>query len=291
MTGMMIGTIINIVLDPIMILVLRMGVAGAAVATVIGNICTMLFYMRFLLGSKTALSISPKYFLIKNKIENKIANEIRGGIPKEVFIVGLPASVSKIIMNVSMIILNTFLASYGDAVVAAMGIALKSMLVISFLQQGFGIGIMPLIGYAYGAKQYERMKKLLFFTIKCTIGIGVVLVIVFFIFTKQLINIFIDDSEVITYGIIILRALIISAPIFGIVFTLYGALQAMGKSVEALLIMLSRQGIIFVPALVIGKMVAGLSGIIYAQPIADLASVLMSIILFISIYKKWRKLD
>jgi putative MATE family efflux protein len=279
MTGMMIGTIVNIILDPIMILALRMGVAGAAIATVIGNICTMLFYLRFLIGAKTGLSISPKHFSVKD------------GITKEVFTVGLPASVSKIIMNVSMIVLNTFLAAYGDTVVAAMGIALKSMLVISFLQQGFGIGIMPLIGYAYGAKQHNRMKQILFFTIKCTIGIGIVLVIVFFLFTRQMINVFIDDTDVIADGVLILRALILTAPVFGIVYTLYGALQAMGKSFAALLIMISRQGLVFLPAIAIGSMIAGLNGIIYAQPIADAASVVIAIILFTSIYRKWRRID
>jgi Na+-driven multidrug efflux pump len=191
-------------------------------------------------------------------------------------------------MSASNIVLNTYLAVYGDTVVAAMGVATKSTTIITFLQMGFGIGVMPLIGYAYGAKQYDRMKQVLLFTIKCTIGIGIVLVIVFFIFTKHIISIFIDDSEVITYGVLILRALILSAPLLGVPFTLYGAFQAMGKSVEALLIILSRQGLVFIPALAIGNMIAGLNGIVYAQPIADAALVIMAVIMFISIYKKWR---
>jgi putative MATE family efflux protein len=276
MTGMMIGTIVNIVLDPIMILVLRMGVTGAAIATIIGNMCTIIFYLTFLLGRKTGLSISPKHFSVRN------------GVAKGVFAVGLPAAATKIIINVATVILNNFLASYGDTVVAAMGVAMKSTLVIAFLQQGFGVGIMPLIGYAYGAKQYDRMKKVLLFTIKCTIGIGIVLVIVFFIFTKQIIGVFIDDAEVITYGILILRALLLSAPILGILFTLWAALQAMGKSLQALLIIIGRQGFVFLPALAIGNMLAGLNGVVYAQPISDAASVIMAVIMFISIYKKWR---
>jgi putative MATE family efflux protein len=276
MTGMMLGTIVNIVLDPIMILALNLGVAGAAIATLIGNMCTLLFYLRFLLGKNTALSISPKYF------------KIRDSVAKGVFSVGFPAAASKIIINVAAIVLNNFLAIYGDTAIAAMGIALKSMLIIAFLQQGFGIGIMPLIGYAFGAKQHDRMKKILFFTIKCTIGIGVVLLIVLFIFTKQIINVFIDDKEVIIYGVMILRALLLSAPILGILFTLYGALQAMGKSLEALLIIIGRQGLIFLPALYIGNIIAGLYGIIYAQPIADVACVIMAAIMFTVIYRKWR---
>jgi putative MATE family efflux protein len=276
MTGLMIGTIVNIVLDPIMILTLGMGVPGAAIATVIGNMCTIIFYLRFLIGSKTVLSISPKHFLVKD------------GIAKGVFAVGLPSAASRILINVATIVLNVFLSAYGDTAVAAMGVAMKSTLLILFLQQGFGDGIMPLIGYAFGAKQYDRMKKVLFFTIKCTIGIGVVLVIVFFIFTKQIIRVFIDDTEVITYGVLILRALILPAPVLGIMFTLYGALQAMGKSLEALLIIISRQGFVFLPALVIGNMIAGLNGIVYAQPITDVACIIMEAIIFTSIYRNWR---
>jgi Na+-driven multidrug efflux pump len=132
------------------------------------------------------------------------------------------------------------------------------------------------------------MKKVLLFTIKCTIGIGIVLVIVLFIFTKQIISVFIDDREVITYGVMILRTLILSAPILGILFTLYGALQAMGKSVEAFLIIKGWKGFVFLPALAICNMIAGLNGIVYAQPIADAAVVIMAAIMFISIYKKWR---
>jgi putative MATE family efflux protein len=220
MTGLMIGTIVNIVLDPIMILVLGMGVTGVAIATVIGNICTIIFYLRFLVGSKTVLSISPKNLSFDFSVKN--------GIAKGVFAVGLPAAASKIIVNVATIILNNFLVSYGDTAVAAMGVAMKTTLIIAFLQQGFGFGIMPLIGYDYGAKQYDRMKAILLFTIKCTIGVGIVLVLVLFIFTKLIIRVFIDDTEVITYGVMILRALLLSAPILGILFTLYGALQAMG---------------------------------------------------------------
>jgi putative MATE family efflux protein len=277
MTGMMIGTIVNIVLDPIMILMLHMGVAGAAIATIIGNLCTIIFYLIFLLGSKTGLSLSPKHFSIKD------------GVAKGVFAVGLPAGATKIIINMSFIVLNNFLSLYGDNVVAAMGVAMKSTLVIAFLQQGFGVGIMPLIGYSYGAKQYDRMKAVLLFTIKCTIGIGIVLVIVFLIFTKQIIGVFIDDTEVIMYGVMILRALLLSAPILGILFTLWAALQAMGKSLQALLIIVARQGFVFLPALAIGNMLAGLNGVIYAQPISDAASVIMAVIMFISIYRKWHR--
>jgi Na+-driven multidrug efflux pump len=259
-----------------MILALGMGVAGAAIATIIGNICTIVFYLRFFIGSKTVLSMSPKYLTLKDNIA------------KGVFAVGLPAAASKIIVNVATIVLNIFLSAYGDTAVAAMGIAMKSTLVIAFLQQGFGFGIMPLIGYAYGAKQYDRMKKVLLFTIKCTIAIGIVLVIVLFIFTKLIIKVFIDDTEVITYGVMILRALLLSAPILGILFTLYGALQAMGKSVQAFLIIIGWKGFVFLPVLAISNMIAGLNGIVYAQPIADAACVIMAAIMFTSIYRKWR---
>jgi putative MATE family efflux protein len=275
MIGMMIGTILNIVLDPIMIFTLNMGVAGAAIATVIGNACSVAYYLIFLIGKKTGLSISLRDFSAKD------------GIAKGVFAVGLPAAAANILMSASMVVLNTFLSAFDDVAIAAMGVAMKATSILTFMQMGLGIGVMPLIGYNFGAKQYDKMKKVLLFTIECTVAIGIVLGIVFFIFTKQIISVFIDDAAVIDYGVKILHALTLSAPVLGIPFTLYGAFQAMGKSISALLIIISRQGLVFIPALFLGNMIAGFNGIIYAQPIADGALVVMSVIMFVAIYKKW----
>ena len=126
MIGMMIGTIVNIVLDPVMILGMNMGVAGAAIATIIGNICTVVFYLFFFAKMKTGLSISPKHFTAKERILSGV------------FAIGIPASINNILMSTANIILNNFLASYGDIPVAAMGVAMKANMLVILVQIGLG---------------------------------------------------------------------------------------------------------------------------------------------------------
>ena len=140
MIGNLIGTITNIILDPIMILWLGWGVSGAAVATVLGNVAACIFYLHYLLHKKgTALSIKPSDFQWKNRIASSV------------FSIGIPASLNNILMSCANILLNNVLISYGDTPVAAMGIAMKANMIVILLQIGLCAGIQPLIGYNYGA--------------------------------------------------------------------------------------------------------------------------------------------
>lgn len=280
MMGMMIGTIINIVLDPIMILWLNMGVGGAAIATILGNIVASLYYIMYFFNKKnnSILSISYKDFSAK------------GHIVRNVFSIGIPASLTNVLMSVASIILNVFLASYGDNPVAAMGVASKANLLVVMLQLGLAIGIQPLLGYCYGAKQIDKLKKVIKFSSICTLVIGTVLTAAYFVFTENIVRIFINDEEVIQYGIIILRALMLCGPIIGIMFILTTAFQAMGKGIPSLLLSVSRQGFVFLPVLIVGNIIAGINGVIYAQSVADIASLIMSIVMFMVIVKKEEKI-
>jgi putative MATE family efflux protein len=274
MVGMMIGTMVNIVLDPIMILSMNMGVTGAAIATIIGNICTVIFYLWYLLRLKTVLSISPQDF------------SMREGIVRGIMAIGVPASLTNVLMSAANIIMNTFLVSYSDAAVAAMGIAMRANILLMFLQLGLAMGVQPLIGYTYGAQQYGRMKQVISFSVKCNIVIGVVLTVLYFVFTKAIIEIFITDTEVVVYGTTFLRALTLTGPVIGIMFVLNSAFQAIGMAIPSLLLSISRQGLMFLPVLIIGNAIAGLDGLVYAQPIADIGTLLISLIMFISVNKK-----
>lgn len=135
MIGNLIGTITNIILDPIMILWLGWGVSGAAVATVLGNVAACIFYLYYLLHKKeTVLSIKPSDFQWKNRIASGV------------FSIGIPASLNNILMSCANILLNKVLISYGDTPVAAMGIAMKANMIVILLQIGLCAGIQPLIG-------------------------------------------------------------------------------------------------------------------------------------------------
>lgn len=189
MIGNLIGTITNIILDPIMILWLGWGVSGAAVATVLGNVAACIFYLYYLLHKKeTVLSIKPSDFQWKNRIASGV------------FSIGIPASLNNILMSCANILLNKVLISYGDTPVAAMGIAMKANMIVILLQIGLCAGIQPLIGYNYGARNVKRLKKIFFFTGLCAVIMGTVLTLLMVIARKPIIHAFINDQEVVTSG-------------------------------------------------------------------------------------------
>lgn len=274
MIGMMIGTIVNIVLDPIMILGLHMGVAGAAVATIIGNICATLYYLFYFWKGKTVLSISPKLFSMDRDI-------LTG-----VFSIGIPASLNNVLMSVSNIVLNLYLVSYGNAAVAGMGVAMKVNILVILVCLGMGMGVQPLVGYNYGANNHHRMKQVMKFGILCNICIGTLVTVIYCVFTKPIINAFIHDPEVIDYGITMLRVLMISGPFIGIMFVLNFSFQAMGKALPSLLLSIGRQGLFFFPILILSNKLFGLDGVIFAQPLADIASVFIAFGMFLIIKKQ-----
>lgn len=287
MLGMVLGQIVNIVLDPIFILDsgdrlfgitlpfgLDLGVAGAAIATVIGNVCSVVFFLIYFLRGKSILSITPARYTLKN------------GIPKGVITVGLPASLNNLLMSLSNIIVNTVLVSYGDNAVAAMGVALKANMLVVMLQIGLGQGVQPLIGYCYGAGNYKRMKKCLRFSIGCNIVIGTVMALFCVIFKENVIGMFINDTQVVELGVKILIALMSPGPVIGIMFVMNFSFQGMGKGVQSLILSVGRQGLIYIPLLFILNKIAGLEGIIWAQPTADIACVITSLVMWVIIKKE-----
>jgi Na+-driven multidrug efflux pump len=190
------------------------------------------------------------------------------------------------LMTFANIMLNNVLSSYGDAPVAAMGVAMKANMLVFMLQMGLAMGIQPLVGYAYGNRDMEKQKKLMKFGSMCTFILGTSLTIVYFLFTEPIIRFFISDADVISYGVKMLRALMIAGPIVGIFFIFNFSFQAMGKALASLLLTLSRQGFVFLPVLLIGNKLLGLDGAVYAQSVADIASIIISLFMFLYIMKK-----
>jgi len=286
MLGSIIGQVTNIILDPIFILEsgdnllgftlpfgFNMGVAGAAIATVIGNIVSVLYFLIYFLKGYSILSITPKRYTV------------RKGIAKGVIGVGLPAALNNLLMSISNIIVNIFLVKYGDSAVAAMGVAMKANMLVVMLQLGLAQGVQPLIGYCYGAKNFKRMRKSMLFSIVCNVIIGTVMMTFYLIFKERVIGLFIDDALVVEYGVKMLVALMVPGPVIGVMFILNFSFQGMGKGFQSLLLSVGRQGLIYIPMLIIMNRLVGLDGIIWAQPTADFACVIMSLIMFIIINK------
>lgn len=274
MIGNLIGTVVNIVLDPIMILVLGWGVAGAAIATVIGNMAASAFYLAYFMKKKSSLSIRLKDFKAGERIATSVMT------------IGIPASLNNILMSFANIVLNQVLVSYGDTPVAAMGVAMKVNMLVVLLQIGLCAGIQPLIGYNYGARNKKRLLGVFRFTGLCAVVMGTVLTVGMVIARRSLIQVFINDADVIRYGIQMVIALQLSGPFIGILFLCINTIQGMGKALPSLILTVCRQGLLFIP-LVLGLNAAfGLDGVIYAQPAADYLSILLAVGICLGIFKK-----
>lgn len=273
MIGNMIGTVINIILDPIMILGFGWGVTGAAVATVLGNLAACLFYLSYFMKKNTVLSISPKYFSMGH------------GIMSSVFAIGVPASLNNILMSFSNIVLNNVLSHYSDNAVAAMGVAMKANMIVVLLQIGLCAGIQPLIGYNYGARNIKRLKRIFWFTGGCSVIMGTVLTILMVIARSSIIHAFIDDAAVVDQGIKMMIALQLSGPVIGILFLGINTLQGMGKAVPSLVLTVCRQGLVFIPSIFILNKIFALNGVIYAQAVADYVSIVIATLLCLGIFR------
>lgn len=281
MIGMVIGQIFNIVLDPIFILApgnklfgitlpfgFDMGVKGAAIATVIGNIASVVYFIFYFMRGKSILSITPGRYSVKD------------GICKGVVSVGLPASLNNLLMSLSNIVVNIFLAKYGDDAVAAMGVAMKANMLVVMLQIGLAQGIQPLIGYCYGAKNYHRMRQSTRFGMMCNVIIGASVTVFYILCRRQVIGMFIQDENVIELGVKMITALMVPGTLLGVMFIINFAFQGMGKGAQSLVLAAGRQGLIFLPMLFIMNKVAGLEGVIWAQPIADACCIVLAVIMF-----------
>lgn len=266
MIGSMIGTIANIVLDPIFISGLGMGVAGAAIATTIGNILASLYFLWYFLKKSKVFSIHAKYFTCKNRIFTGVCST------------GLPTAIFSALMSVSMIVLNQILVAYGNAPVAAIGIVFKANMFVTFLQMGLANGVQPLLGYNYGAGNQKRFIEVDRFTKKCCVIIGILSVAAFFAFRESIIRIFISDSDVVYYGVRMLIGYILSGPFIGILFTNMNCLQSTNNAVYATILSVLRQGLLFIPLLYLLNALFGINGVAFGQSLTDGIAIVLSII-------------
>ncbi len=267
MVGQMIGTISNIVLDPICILVLDWGVAGAAAATVIGNALALIFYILYFLRGNTLLSINIRKF----KAGDKIATDVLA--------IGAPTALNQLLMSVATVVMNTTITQYGDIPLAAMNVALKVNMIVVFVQMGLCMGVQPLLGYNYGSGNKKRLMDIFRFTAITTVILGTILTLIMVFARRFMIALFIDDQEVIDYGMQMIVALQVSGPFVGLSFLCTNCLQGMGKAVQSMILTLCRQCLAYIPAVFIMDALFQLDGLIWAQPISDYVSIILGLIL------------
>ncbi len=271
MMGMLIGNLLNVILDPIMILGFGWNVAGAAIATVIGNVVGALYYLIYLGYGNSLLGVSRPVFH-------------SGGVAWSVLAIGLPASVGSILMSVSSIIMNSHMATYGDMAVAGIGVAIKVTMMTGMVCLGLGQGVQPLLGYCIGAQNWSRYKAILRFSMIFALLLSLILTVVCYLFTNQIVQAFVTDSNALAYGVSFARILLSTSALFGVFYVIISALQAMGAGTPSLIINLSRQGLIYIPSLYLLETVFGVNGIVWAQPLADVLSFILAIVLYLPLH-------
>ena len=270
MIGSMIGTIANIVLDPVLISGFHLGAAGAAVATTLGNILASLYYLWYFVKKSNNFSIGIRNFTCRYGIFSGICS------------CGLPTAIFSTLMSVSTIVLNQILVAYGNAPVAAIGIVFKANMFITFLQMGLANGVQPLLGYNFGSGDKKLFQDIAAYTKKCFIVIGILATLLFFVFRRQIIGLFIQDEEVIMYGVRMLIAYMLSGPVIGILFMNMNCMQSVGKAFWATILSVLRQGVLLIPLLFLLNALGGLTGVIYGQALTDYIAVILSVLM-------WRK--
>ena len=268
MMGQLIGNLLNVVLDPIMILGFGWSITGAAIATVIGNVVGAGYYIVYFLRGKSMLSISPKDFTVKEKVASGVLT------------IGIPAALGSLLMSVSSIIMNSQMTKYGDMALAGVGVAMKVTMMTGMVCIGLGQGVQPLLGYCVGAKKWDRYKGVFRFSMIFAFVLSAVLTVLCYLFLPQIISAFLTDAAAFDYAVAFAKILLCTSVLFGVFYVLINALQACGTAAESLIVNISRQGLIYIPAMFILGALFHETGLIWAQPVADVLSLVLAAVLY-----------
>ncbi|AVQ47720.1 MATE family efflux transporter [Clostridium botulinum] len=269
--SMIIGAILNMILDPIMIGSMNMGVKGAALATLVSQIITTIIYFKFFFGKKSYVKMKWKEFKPSSKIYGEIIK------------VGISMLLLQALTGFSMSLISRNASSYGDAAVSAMGIVLRIVTLGTNVVFGFMKGYQPFVGYNYGARNYERVKDITKNVIKWSTIYCIVWMVIVILFSNSIMSIMINDPEVIRIGT---KALKINTSMFftfGFQFTYATLYLSMGKALAGGILNIGRQGLFLIPVVIILTRLLALNGVIYAQPVADIISTLITIPLAIKV--------
>ncbi|NLK45408.1 MAG: MATE family efflux transporter [Treponema sp.] len=274
MIALTFGGIINVLLDPIFIFTLKMETAGAAIATVISQTISFFLLLQFFFRQKTLCKISIKFLEIDMQ---KLV---------QILLTGFPSLCRQSLASISTILLNRAASVYGDDALAGMSIVMRIIQVVASVMVGIGQGFTPVSGYNYGAKKYKRVKTAYFFTVRAGFICLLFSSIILFAFAPQIIKFFRNDLNVIKIGAAALRFQTIGLPLHSVVIATNMLMQSTGKTKSATLLSSMRQGIYFIPLIIIMPMLFNLTGVIMSQAISDFLSFLTSIPFLILFFKK-----
>jgi len=277
-TGVALGGILNIALDPLFIFPLGLGVKGAAIATMLSNTIATLYFVLLLHKNRkiTVIKFNPANYTLKYNI------------PREILLVGLPSFVIMLMGTFSNLVLNKMVVSYSNEAIAGMGIAKKIDMLAFAIANGMTQGVLPLIGYNFAAKNYPRMRASIKTAFLYSVTVATLGAVFLFTCAVPVMKFFIDNAETVTYGQHFLRTICITCPAISVTMMIISIFQATGQKVKPMILSFLRKGGIDVPFMFIMNSAVGVNGIPWATPISDVLAMTSAIILFIPYWKKFK---
>ena len=275
MFALLSGAVINIGLDPLFIYAFHMGVAGAAIATAISQFISTAIYLSYILKKKSAFT-----FAIKNFSPS-------GQIYIEVLKIGIPTLVFQLLTSLSIALINRASSAYGDSIIAGMGAVTRITSMGTLIVFGFLKGFQPIAGFSYGAENFQRLRQSVKISILWSTAFCIIAGLFMIIFSAQIIAQFANgNKEMILFGQKSLAANGFSFFLFGF-YTVYSSLfLALGKGTAGFVLGACRQGICFVPVILVLPGIFGLNGILYAQPAADVLSAIVTVFMAFTLHRR-----
>ena len=271
--GLVLGNVINMVLDYVFIVIFGWGTAGAALATSLGFVCATVYYIVCMIREEykgnQLVPLNPKRFSPNVAIVRNVVS------------IGIPGALITVLMSVSNIVLNNYISIYGSDAVASYGIAYKLNMIPILLSVGLSQGVAPLVGYYYGGNRKRQMYGIVKYTALYGVLMGAVFTAVFMLFGKPLAAMFLQEGALIEQTGYFLRILCLSAPMLGVINMMTSYFQALGKAIKSLIITVFRNAVLFIPGVIILNYFWKLNGVIAAQPVVETILTIICISMYI----------
>jgi len=277
MTGMMIGCIVNIILDPLIIFGIgpfpRLGIEGAALATGIGQVTPVVIYWIIYKIRPISVKIRPEYLKEGKNLVGRL------------YAIGVPAILNLALPSLLISALNGILAVYSQSYVVVLGIYYKLQTFIYLTANGIVQGMRPIIGFNYGARKPDRLMKTMRLAVTYAVSIMIIGMILFWAFTKQLLGIFNASEQMLAIGIPALRIISLSFLLAGFDIIIISVMQALGHGVISLIISMMRQLVVLLPAAFLFSKIWGLGAVWIAFPLAECVSLCVTLLFWRKVYR------
>lgn len=270
------GTVLAIILDPIFLFEFKWGAAGVAFANVLGYALNTGLLIYFTWKDSKFLSFNPKYI------------KVSWHHFKEIIAIGIPSSVTNFMQTFGMALLNNYLVIYGNDKVAAMGITQKVYGIVTLVLVGFAFGAQPLIGYNYGAKNAKRFREVLRYDFKVEVVYAIIASLILIVLSPFVIKLFMNNPQIIADGSYMLRVCLLTTPFIGAILVYTTVFQSAGKGWSALVMSISRQGVVYFISMVVMVKILGYHGVVMAQPVADILTCAIGYLIYQRDFRKFK---